>query len=127
MHHFMSNSPWSAWAVIQQVQVEIAATPGLERGGVLILNESTDVKAWKKSAGSGRQYNGRLGKGEDESGGDSSGLCQLVGVDVGGRGVIFVRRLVYTSDGGVTGKILRQYPQKTIFLSSTSTIFHPPI
>ncbi len=53
MHHFMSNSPWSAWAVIQQVQVEIAATPGLEQGGVLILDES---------AGSGRQYNGRLGK-----------------------------------------------------------------
>ena len=56
MHHFMSNSPWSAWAVIQQVQVEI------------------------------------------------SGLCQRVGVDVGGRGVVFARRLVYTRDGGVTGK-----------------------
>jgi SRSO17 transposase len=62
MHHFMSNSPWSAWAVIQQVQVEIAATPGLKQGGVLILDESADVKAGKKSAGSGRQYNGRLGK-----------------------------------------------------------------
>ncbi len=46
----MSNSPWSAWAVIQQVQVEIAATPGLERGGVLILDESADVKAGKKHA-----------------------------------------------------------------------------
>ncbi|HJH26108.1 MAG TPA: IS701 family transposase [Methanophagales archaeon] len=62
MHHFMSNSPWSAWAVIPQVQVEIAATQGLGQGGVLILDESADAKAGEKSAGAGRQYNGRLGK-----------------------------------------------------------------
>jgi SRSO17 transposase len=62
MQHFMSNSPWSAWAVIQQVQAEIAATPRLGQGGVLILDESADKKAGDKSAGSGRQYNGRLGK-----------------------------------------------------------------
>ena len=62
MHHFMSNSPWSAQGVIQQVQEEIAATPGLGQGGVLILDESADAKAGEKSAGSGRQYNGRLGK-----------------------------------------------------------------
>ena len=62
MQHFMSNSPWSAWAVIQQVQAEIAATLGLEQGGVLILDESADAKAGEKSAGAGRQYNGRLGK-----------------------------------------------------------------
>jgi SRSO17 transposase len=62
MHHFMSNSPWSAWAVIQQVQAEIAATPGFGQGGVLILDESADKKAGDKSAGSGRQYNGWLGK-----------------------------------------------------------------
>jgi SRSO17 transposase len=62
MHHFMSNSPWSAQGVIQQVQEEIAATPGLGQGGVLILDESADAKAGEKSAGAGRQYNGRLGK-----------------------------------------------------------------
>ena len=61
LHHFMSNSPWSARAVIQQVQAEIAATPGLERGGVLVLDESANAKTGE-SAGSGRQYNGRLGK-----------------------------------------------------------------
>ena len=54
IQHFMSNSPWSAWAVIQQVQVEIAATLGLEQGGVLILDESADAKALEKRAGSGR-------------------------------------------------------------------------
>jgi SRSO17 transposase len=62
MHHFMSNSPWSAQGVIREVQEEIAATPGLGQGGVLILDESADAKAGEKSAGAGRQYNGRLGK-----------------------------------------------------------------
>jgi hypothetical protein len=44
MQHFMSNSPWSAQAVIQHVQAEIAATPEL-RGGVLILDESANDKS----------------------------------------------------------------------------------
>lgn len=61
MHHFMSNSPWSAQAVINQVQAEVAATPELQ-GGVLILDESANEKSGDKSAGAGRQYNGRLGK-----------------------------------------------------------------
>jgi len=83
MQHFMSNSPWSAWtvAVIQQVQAEIAATPGLERGGVLILNESANAKTGEKSAGSGRQYNGRLrtvGEGGYEPGRYFPGLCQWI-------------------------------------------------
>jgi SRSO17 transposase len=47
---------------VQQVQREIAATPGLRIGGVLILDESPDEKAGDQSAGAGRQYNGRLGK-----------------------------------------------------------------
>lgn len=62
VQHFMSNSPWSAQAVIRQVQGEISAKPGLERGGMLILDESADEKASAKSAGAARQYNGRLGK-----------------------------------------------------------------
>ena len=106
MQHFMSNSPWSAWtvAVIQQVQAEIAATPGLERGGVLILDESANVKAGEKSAGSEQQYNGRLrtaGEGGYEPGRYFPGLCQWIGVDVGGRRAVSARRLVYTRDGGV--------------------------
>lgn len=62
VHHFMSNSPWSAQAVIRQVQQEIASKPGLERGGVLILDESAVEKASEKTVGAGRQRNGRLGK-----------------------------------------------------------------
>ncbi len=62
LQHFMSDSPWLAQAVIQQVQREIAATPELSTGGVLLLDESADEKAGDESAGAGRQHNGRLGK-----------------------------------------------------------------
>ena len=62
LQQFMSDSPWSAQAVPQQVQREIAATPELSRGGVLILDESANEKGGAKSAGAGRQHNGRLGK-----------------------------------------------------------------
>ncbi len=62
VHHFMSNSPWLAQAAIRQVQQEVTAKPGLEHGGVLIVDESGDEKAGEQSAGVGRQYNGRIGK-----------------------------------------------------------------
>ena len=60
--HFLADSPWSARAVLDQIQAEIAATPDLRTGTVLILDESADEKAGAHSAGAGRQYNGRLGK-----------------------------------------------------------------
>lgn len=62
LQQFMSDSPWSAQAVIAQVQSELAATPALHHGGVLILDESADAKAGLHSAGAARQWNGRLGK-----------------------------------------------------------------
>ena len=62
LQQFMSDSPWSKQPVLQQVQGEITATPGLSTGGLLILDESADEKAGDKSAGAGRQHNGRLGK-----------------------------------------------------------------
>lgn len=62
IQHFMSNSPWSARMSLEQVQEEIKATPGLQRGGMLLLDESADEAAGDKKAGAGRQYNGRLGK-----------------------------------------------------------------
>ena len=46
---------------MEQVREEIKVTPGLERGGVLLLDESADESGEKK-AGAGRQHNGRLGK-----------------------------------------------------------------
>jgi SRSO17 transposase len=62
LQQFMSDSPWPSQAVMQQVQREMAATPELSTGGMLILDESADEKAGDKSAGAGRQHNGRLGK-----------------------------------------------------------------
>jgi SRSO17 transposase len=62
VQHFMSASPWSAQAVLEQVRAEVAATPLLRAGSVLILDESADSKAGTQTAGAGRQYNGRLGK-----------------------------------------------------------------
>jgi SRSO17 transposase len=67
--HFVSHSPWSAQDVIAQVQAEIAATPGLERGGLLLLDESADRKAGDTSAGAGRQHNGRVGSVQMSQGG----------------------------------------------------------
>ena len=62
LQQFMSDSPWSAQAVISQVQAELAASPALHHGGMLILDESADAKAGLHSAGAARQWNGRLGK-----------------------------------------------------------------
>ncbi len=61
MQHFISQSPWSGRAVIEDMQREIARRPEL-KGGVLILDESADAKSGETSAGAGRQHNGRLGK-----------------------------------------------------------------
>jgi SRSO17 transposase len=62
LQHFMTNSPWDARGVIQQVQQEVAATPALQHETTLILDESADAKAGPHAVGSGRQHNGRLGK-----------------------------------------------------------------
>ena len=62
MQHFMSQSPWDGRGSIEQVQAEIQARPELQSGGMLLLDESADAKAGAKTVGTGRQYNGRLGK-----------------------------------------------------------------
>jgi hypothetical protein len=58
---FMSDSPWSAGAVFDQIQAEVRQRPEL-KGGMLTLDESGDKKAGSQSAGVARQYLGRLGK-----------------------------------------------------------------
>ena len=47
--------------VIEQVQEEVKAHPAFAEA-ILVLDESADEKGGGKSAGSGRQHNGRLGK-----------------------------------------------------------------
>ena len=61
MQHFISNSPWSGRLMIEQVQQAVCEREELQ-GGVLIVDESADVKSGESSAGSSRQHNGRLGK-----------------------------------------------------------------
>ena len=62
MHHYISESPWSAQYVNKMVRQDIASHPHFAKGSILILDESADDKAGKQSAGAGRQYNGRRGK-----------------------------------------------------------------
>ena len=62
MQHFMSNSPWSARALLRQVRADVAQRPEFAAGGWLLLDESSDEKASSQSIGAGRQYNGRMGK-----------------------------------------------------------------
>lgn len=61
LQQFMSDSPWSAQGVFDQIQAEIIHRDELQ-GGMLTLDESGDEKAGNKSAGAGRQYLGRIGK-----------------------------------------------------------------
>src|SRR5579859_807371 len=65
LQHYMSKSPWSGRALIEQVQEAIMDRPELA-GGLLILEERADEKSGDSAAGVGRQHNGRLGK-VDES------------------------------------------------------------
>lgn len=62
VQHFMSNSPWETQEVLWQMREEIRQTPEFASGGALILDESADKKVSEKTAGAGRQHNGRLGK-----------------------------------------------------------------
>ncbi len=61
MQHFMSNSPWDVRRLYAHIVREIMSTPGLQDGGVLIVDESADARAGVVSAGAQKQYNGRLG------------------------------------------------------------------
>lgn len=59
--HFMSDSPWSAQAVFDQVHQDIRDRPWLW-GGSLHFDESADACSGAHKAGAARQYLGRLGK-----------------------------------------------------------------
>ena len=80
VQHFMSNLPWPARVALDRVQQEIKATPGVERGSILLLDESANQDG-EKMAGSGRQYNGRLGKVETSRVGTLLGYANLTAVN----------------------------------------------
>jgi len=60
LQHFVSDSPWEAQTVFDQIQSEISQRAELHNG-MLTLDESGDRRAGPFSAGAGRQYIGRLG------------------------------------------------------------------
>jgi SRSO17 transposase len=62
LQDFMSNSLWSGQGVFEQIREEIFEKPEVYTGSVLILDEYADEKAGEESAGTYRQYNGRMGK-----------------------------------------------------------------
>lgn len=61
LQQFMSDAPWEAKAVFQQIQNEIKEYPQMH-GGTLTVDESGDRRFGENSAGSSRQYLGNLGK-----------------------------------------------------------------
>lgn len=61
LQQFMSDSPWKTEPIYRQIQREIAKSPVL-RGGMLIVDSSGNKRAQGKSAGGARQYCGREGK-----------------------------------------------------------------
>jgi SRSO17 transposase len=61
LQNFMSDSPWDAQGVFDQIQRELQAHVAL-RGGMLTLDETADERAGDQSAGAARQYLSRFGK-----------------------------------------------------------------
>ena len=62
IHHFISNSPWSARTLLDRIQEAILDRGELGENTMLLLDESGNEKSGRYSAGTGRQYNGRQGK-----------------------------------------------------------------
>jgi len=63
LHHFVSHSEWSAPAVMQEVaRKTVDSLAALSGSTGLILDESGNEKAGKKSVGVARQYIGNVGK-----------------------------------------------------------------
>jgi SRSO17 transposase len=62
MQHFLSESPWSARAMIAALQEQVISSGAFGPGSMLLLDESGDEKAGDQSVGAGIQYNGRQGK-----------------------------------------------------------------
>ena len=60
IQQFMSDSPWEAGNVFADIQRDIRKNPRLA-GGALVIDGSADARKGN-AAGTGRQYNGRVGK-----------------------------------------------------------------
>lgn len=62
LQHFISNSPWDAFAVYRQIGIDTDALIGNDPDSCLIIDEVGFKKAGNKSVGAARQWLGRFGK-----------------------------------------------------------------
>lgn len=62
LHHFLSNSPWDARAVMDQVACDLDELLGGESDSCLVIDESCIAKKGTKSVGVARQWMGTEGK-----------------------------------------------------------------
>jgi SRSO17 transposase len=64
-HHFLSDSPWSAAALMQRISLDTNAMLGDWQKQSYSIDESSNRKSGKHSVGVSSQYNGNLGKVEN--------------------------------------------------------------
>jgi len=60
--HFMTESPWSARALLDQIAYDVDTAFGDSEDIFLVVDESAFAKKGRKSVGVARQWNGGLGK-----------------------------------------------------------------
>ena len=82
IQHFISNSPWDSFAVMDSVSEKVQETlcttgteSAIKGGKGLLLDESGWEKSGKKSVGVARQYIGQVGKVANGQVGVFAGLC----------------------------------------------------
>lgn len=62
LQNFTSHSPWDAFALMDQIAIDVNALIGCDADSCLIIDESGFGKKGNKSVGVARQWNGRQGK-----------------------------------------------------------------
>lgn len=92
LQHFLSDSPWREEALWRWTGLEAARLLGGGADNALLIDESAFAKKGEKSAGVGRQHNGRLGKVENSQVGVFSVLSH------GNRAVLTGGRLYLPED-----------------------------
>ena len=76
MQHVLSDAVWDHRDVLRRVSRDVDALLGGHEDSCLLVDESAFTKKGVKSAGVGRQWNGRLGKVENSQVGVFAGLVQ---------------------------------------------------
>lgn len=112
LQQFMSDSPWDAQAIFDQIQTEVRQRPELV-DGMLTVDESGDERSGDQSAGAARQYLGRKG------GVEMGQVGVALGYYAGGAWAMLDARLylpvVWFNDAHATLRQRWHIPEKTVF------------